>query len=119
MHSTHFIYGYTVSDICKRPLSKRKNPLLPLHRLLFLISSKGPFIIIITWTRQYTPYHFYTTHAAVAGMGNSSVGPPCGIDLMTHCTMNRHSTTKIHLSPFTCRFCVSCSRLLITWLLPF
>ena len=58
MHSTHFIYGYTVSDICKRPLSKRRNPLLPLHRLLFLISSKGPFICTITWTRQYTPYLF-------------------------------------------------------------
>ena len=37
MHSTHFIYGYMASD------SKREN-LMPLHGLLFLISSKGSFV---------------------------------------------------------------------------
>ena len=48
MHSTHFIYGYMVSDIYHSD-SERGNLLLP-HRLLFSISSKGSFISIITQT---------------------------------------------------------------------
>ena len=43
MHSTHFIYGYMVSDNSD---SERGNALPP-HRLLFLISSNGSFICII------------------------------------------------------------------------
>ena len=30
---------------------------------------------------------------------NSSMGPPCGIDPTTHCTMNKHSTMELHLAP--------------------
>ena len=45
-HSTHFIYGYMVSDHSD---SERGNPLPP-HVLLFLISSKGSFICIIPQT---------------------------------------------------------------------
>ena len=44
-HSTHFIYGYMVSDIIMvkdHSDSERANP-LPLHGLLFPISSKVSF----------------------------------------------------------------------------
>ena len=42
-HSTHFIYGYMVSDMVKdHSDSERGNPLMP----LFPISSKGSFICI-------------------------------------------------------------------------
>ena len=44
-NSTHFIYGYMVLD------SNRGNLLLPLHGLLFLISSKGSFIYNIPQIR--------------------------------------------------------------------
>ena len=40
-HSTHFVYGYMASDMVKNHSdSERRNPLPPLHGLLFPISSK-------------------------------------------------------------------------------
>ena len=54
--------------------SERGNPLPP-HGLLFLIDSKGSFI----WTiPQDNIYHglCYTSRGALAGMRNSSMGPP-------------------------------------------
>ena len=45
-HSTHFIYGYMV----KNHSDKKRGNLLPPHRLLFPISSKGSFICIIPQT---------------------------------------------------------------------
>ena len=35
----------------------------------------------------------------MAGTRNSSIGPPWGIDLMTHHIKSRHCTTKLHLAP--------------------
>ena len=43
MHSTHLIYAYMASDIWLRTIEKG-NPLPP-YRLLFLINSKGSFIM--------------------------------------------------------------------------
>ena len=51
MHSTHFIYGYVMSDHSD---SERGNPLMPLHEILFLISSKGSFICTIPDRIVYT-----------------------------------------------------------------
>ena len=56
-HSTHFIYGYNMVYIGKGPL--RGNLLLPVHGVLFLISSKGYFICTILQT------------GALAGMRNN------------------------------------------------
>ena len=73
-HSTHFIYGYMASDMVKdHSDSEKGNPLLP-HGLLFPISSKGSFIC----HRQDNTYHglCYTSSGALAGMRNSSMGPP-------------------------------------------
>ena len=50
MHSTHFIYGYMASDMVKDHSDSEKGNLLPSHRLLFPISSKGSFICIIPQT---------------------------------------------------------------------
>ena len=52
MHSTHFISGYTASDIITikdHSDRERGNPLPP-HGLLFPINSKGSFICIIPQT---------------------------------------------------------------------
>ena len=49
-HSTHFIYGYMVSDMVKdHSDSERGNPVPP-HGLLFPINSKGSFICTILQT---------------------------------------------------------------------
>ena len=49
-HSTHFIYGYMASDMVKDHSDSEKGNLLPPHRLLLSISSKGSFICIIPQT---------------------------------------------------------------------
>ena len=48
-HSTHFIYGYMVSDMVKDHSDSEKGNLPP-HRLLFTINSKGSFICTIPQT---------------------------------------------------------------------
>ena len=55
MHSTHFIYAYMVLGhmVKDHSDSKRGNPLLSLHGLLFLIRSKGSFICIV-WNKKST-----------------------------------------------------------------
>ena len=50
MHSTHFIYGYMASDMVKDHSDSEKGNLLPPHRLLFPINSKGSFICTIPQT---------------------------------------------------------------------
>ena len=124
-HSTHFIYGYMVSDIWLRTIlylmihsthfilclygirhivrdhsdSERGNWLPPIHVLLFLFSSKGSFICIIPQTG------FYMSCRALTVTRNRSVGPPWGIDLMTIHTINQmfyHKTLLSKLNfPFT------------------
>ena len=52
------------------------------------------------WVLLYTPSHrqdstyhslCYTSHGALAGTRNSSMGPPRRINPTTHCTMSKHS----------------------------
>ena len=91
-HSTHFILQFCgVGDMVKNLSdSERGNLLLPLHGLLFLISSKGSF---------YAPSHRQdsTYHVALAGTTNISIGQR--IDPMTHHIMNECSTIKLHPDP--------------------
>ena len=49
-HSTHFIYGYMASDMVKDHSDSEEGNLLPPHRLLFPINSKGTFICTIPQT---------------------------------------------------------------------
>ena len=53
MHSTHFIYGYMVSENDKGPLrqcERKPTATTTLYGLLFLVSSKGSFISTIPKT---------------------------------------------------------------------
>ena len=76
LRSTHFIYGYMTSHMVKdHSDSKRGNLLVP-HGLLFLISSKGSFIYTIPQIGQHIHGLFYSSRRALAGMRNSSMGPP-------------------------------------------
>ena len=77
MHSTHFILRlYGVGHVVKdNSDSERGNPLPP-HGLLFPISSKG--YLCASSHRQDKKYHSlcYTSHGALAGTRNRSMGPP-------------------------------------------
>ena len=101
IHSTHYIFLwlYNVKHMVKDHSDyERENLLLPLHGLLFLISSKGAFISTIPTDRTST-YHSlcYTSCKVLAGTRNSSKGPLRRIDPMTHHTISRNSTTELPL----------------------
>ena len=53
--------------------------------------------------RQDSTYHNLccTSCGAQAGMRNSSMGPPWGINLMTHCTIRRHYHGATSCSSFS------------------
>ena len=60
---------------------------------------------LVGWNLLYTSVHkqdstyhglYYSSCGALAGTRNSSMSPPGGIDLMTHCTMSGCSTTKLY-----------------------
>ena len=83
-----FLWRWTFG---KRSLSEKRNPLPPLHGLLFFWFAD---LLYAQSYRQDNTFHSfcYTSCGTLAGMRNSSVGPPWGIDLMTHITMSWCST---------------------------
>ena len=85
-----YLFNDTLNTFYLRLYGERRNP-LPLQGLLFPISSKDCFICIIP--HQDNTYHglCYTSHGALAGTRNSSMGPPRRIVPMTHCIMSEHS----------------------------
>ena len=79
--NTFYLWLYSIRYIVNVHLdSERGNPLLPLHRLLFVISSKD--LLYAPSLRQDSTCHglCYTSCERLTGMRNASVGPPWGID---------------------------------------
>ena len=70
--------------------SERGNPLPP-HGLLFPINKR--VILYAPSHRQDSTYHglWYTSHEALDGTRDSSMGPPWRIDPTTHRTMSERS----------------------------
>ena len=70
MHSTHFNM-VILHQIKSHSDRERRNLLLPLHEIIFPITSKGSFMCTI----QDKKYHSlcYTSHGALAGMSNRSM----------------------------------------------
>ena len=71
--NTFYLQLYGVRHMVKdHSDSDRRNPLPP-HGILFPISSKGVILYA-----SYNTYHglCYTSHGALAGTRNSSMGPP-------------------------------------------
>ena len=87
--NTFYLRLYGVGHMVKDHSDNERGNLLPPHGLLFPISSKGSFIC----HTQDNTYHSlcYTSHGALAGTRNSSMGPPWRIDPTTHHTMSEHS----------------------------
>ena len=70
--------------------SGRGNPLPP-HGYSFRLTAR--VLLYAPSHRQDSTYHSlcYTSHGALAGTRNSSMGPPWRIDSMNHCTMSERS----------------------------
>ena len=77
MHSTHFIYGYMASDIwLSTILIVRKET--HCHHIGYSYRLTTRVLLYAPSHRQDNTYHglCYTSHGALAGMRNSSMGPP-------------------------------------------
>ena len=75
-HSTHFIYGYMVSDIWLRTiLIVRNETRCPHIAYSFRLAARVP--LYAPSHRQDSTYHSlcYTSRGALAGSTNSSMGP--------------------------------------------
>ena len=67
-HSAHFIYGYMASDIWSKTIQIAREETCCYHMGYFFLHH----------LRQDSTYHglCYTSRGALAGMRNSSMGPP-------------------------------------------
>ena len=91
--NTFYLRLYGVWHMVKDHSDSERGNSLPLHRILFPISSKV-FILYTSSQRQNNTYHglCYTSRGALAGKRNSSIGPPRRIDPTTHrkpCSTNQ------------------------------
>ena len=76
-HSTHFIYGYMVSDIWLRTIMIVRNKTRCSH-ICYSFRLTARVLLYAPSHRQGSTYHSlcYTSCGALAGTRNSSVGPP-------------------------------------------
>ena len=113
MHSTHFIYGYMASDIWLRTTQiVRKETRCRHMGYSFRLAAR--VLLYAISHRQDDTYHglCYTSHGALAGTRNSSMGPLHeGSIRRPIAPWTNALTTELHLTPnfFECQC--------ITWLL--
>ena len=84
-HSTHFIYGYMASDIWLRTnLIVRKETRC--HHIGYSFRLPARVLLYAPSHRQDSTYHSlcYTSHVALAGTRNTSMGPPWRVDPSHH-----------------------------------
>ena len=77
MHSTHFIYGYMASDIWRQTIQIAREETC-CHHMGNSFRLAARVLLYASSHRQDSTYHglCYTSHGALAGMRNSSMGPP-------------------------------------------
>ena len=76
-HSTHFVYGYMVSDICLRTIMIVRKETRCRH-IGYSYRLTARVLLYAPSHRQDNTYHglCYTSRGALAGTRNSSMGPP-------------------------------------------
>ena len=76
-HSTHFIYGYKASDIWLRTTQIMREE-TRCHHIGYSYRLTARVLLYAPSRRQDNTYHSlcYTSHGALAGTRNSSMGPP-------------------------------------------
>ena len=101
-HSTHFIYGYMASDIWLRTILIVRKETRCRH-IGYSYRLAARVLLYAPSHRQDNTYHSlcYTSHGALAGTRNSSIGSPWMIDPMTHCNMSKPLLPQSYISPLT------------------
>ena len=76
-YSTHFIYGYMASDIWLRTILIVREETCYCH-IVYSFQLAARVLLYAPSHRQYSTYHSlcYTSHGALAGTRNSSMGSP-------------------------------------------
>ena len=100
-HSTHFIYGYMVSDIWLRTILIVRKETRCRH-IGYSYRLAARVLLYAPSHRQDNTYHglCYSSCGALAGTRNSSMGPtPKRIDPTTHRTMSERSTSELRPAP--------------------
>ena len=75
MHSTHFIYGYMASDMVKDHSDRKETRC---RHIGYSYRLTARVLLYAPSHRQDNTYHSlcYTSHGALAGTRNNSMGPP-------------------------------------------
>ena len=100
-HSTHFIYGYMVSDIWYRATQIVRDETCCRH-MGYSFRLTARVLLYAPSHRQDNTYHnlYYTSHRALAGTRNSSLGPPQeGSIRQPIAPWANALTTELHLAP--------------------
>ena len=97
-HSTHFIYGYIVSDIWLRTILIVRKETRYRH-IGYSYQLTARVLLYAPSHRQDNTYHglCYTSRGALAGTRNSSMGPP------HEGSIRRPTGTAIMMFPLYCR----------------
>ena len=100
-HSTHFIYGYMASDIWLRTIRIAREE-TRCHHMGYSFRLAARVLLYASSHRQDSTYNglCYTSHGALAGTRNSSMGPPHegSIRRLIAPWVNA-LTTELHLAP--------------------
>ena len=101
-HSTHFIYGYMASDIWLRTILivRKETHCCPHIGYSFWLTAR--VLLYAPSHRQDSTYDSvcYTSHGALAGMRNSSMGPPHEGSIRRPIAPWANAlTTELHLAP--------------------
>ena len=100
--STHFIYGYMASDMVKDHSDIEKGNPLPPHGLLTLSEELQGLFYMHHPTYRIAAHTSvcYTSHGALAGTRNSSMGPPHEGSIRRPIAPWANAlTTELHLAP--------------------
>ena len=102
-HSTHFIYGYMASDIWQMTTQIARKE-TRCHHMGYSFRLVAWVLLYASSHRQDNTYHgfCYTSHGALAGTRNSSMGSPWRIDPTTYRTLSNTITTELNLAPPPC-----------------
>ena len=98
--NTFYLRLYGVRHMVKDHSDSEKGNLMPPHRLLFPITAM--VILHAPFHRQDSTYHglCYTSRGALAGMRNSSMGPPHEGSIQRPIAQSANAlTTELHLAP--------------------
>ena len=98
--NTFCLQLYGVKHMVNDHSDRERRYLLPsLHGLFFSINNKRYIICTIAHKHDST-YHSlcFTSHGELGETKNSPMGPPWGIDQMTHCTIMLYNGVTSHSS---------------------